>query len=111
MRQGHPRQHRETASSKQPRDNRCNSSRCIVASTSQVVGKNSRWWLARVDGRDALTTPEGTVLPFARFAGKTEAIVCGFERILVLESRGWEEGGSLNVERLKLRLQYRWKSY
>lgn len=41
----------------------------------------------RVDGKDALTTPEGTVLPFARFAGETEAIVCGFERILVLESR------------------------
>lgn len=58
---------------------------------------------------DALTTPEGTVLPFARFAGKTEAIVCGFERILVLESRRWGEKGS-NVERKKLRLQYRWRS-
>lgn len=69
-----------------------------------VTGKEG----ARGDGKDALTTPEGTVLPFARFAGETEAIVCGFERILVLESRRWEEGG-LNVERKKLR--YRLKSY
>lgn len=61
----------------------------VPTTASQVVGKNSMVAGKGEDGKDALTTPEGTLLPFARFAGggETEPIVCGFERILVLESR------------------------
>lgn len=60
----------------------------VPTTASQVVGKNSMVAGKGEDGKDALTTPEGTFLPFARFAGgETEPIVCGIERILVLESR------------------------
>lgn len=41
----------------------------VPTTASQVVGKNSMVAGKGEDGKDALTTPEGTFLPFARFAG------------------------------------------
>lgn len=88
MRHRHPRDVLETA--------RRNAATCPVVVSLLPVRwlEKIRWWLERGRGggwQRCTHDPRGHASPFRKICGgrgRTEPIVCGSERILVLESRG-----------------------